>query len=242
MRPQAVFLGDSLTQKGYEINNNGWMAVLSDIFTARLDIVNRGYSGYNTRFLRPVLYEVLPWLQTGKNVPAILTLLIGSNDASLQEHNSQQHVPLKEFEDNLLFILKTISEVCPRVVVITPPTLDPQKWLKFLQAIDRRNELDRTVAVTAQYADVVRTITSTLNLPLIDFHQALREQDAVESFFTDGLHLSRKGNKLLASLWLSAVEKNFPEIASVNTELPPWGEVDDISVLVEKSMTRAFRE
>ncbi len=48
-RPTFVLLGDSITQFSFE--TNGWGASLASAFSRTADVVLRGFSGYNTRWV-----------------------------------------------------------------------------------------------------------------------------------------------------------------------------------------------
>lgn len=49
-RKRAVLFGDSITQQGYGIDGEeGWVAMLSDWWSRKVDVFNRGFSGYNSR-------------------------------------------------------------------------------------------------------------------------------------------------------------------------------------------------
>lgn len=48
MRPRIILFGDSITQRGFA--EGGWAAALSDYYTRTADVLNRGYSGYNTEW------------------------------------------------------------------------------------------------------------------------------------------------------------------------------------------------
>ena len=43
----AILLGDSITQQGFM--QNGWAGLLSNEYQRRIDVVNRGFSGYNSK-------------------------------------------------------------------------------------------------------------------------------------------------------------------------------------------------
>ena len=51
----VVLLGDSLTQRGGAVAGGapGWAARLGELYARRPDVVNRGLSGYNTRWVGP---------------------------------------------------------------------------------------------------------------------------------------------------------------------------------------------
>ena len=100
--PLAVLIGDSQTQLGWQ--DGGWVAGLADTFQRRVgviinwayyhsgcikvDILNRGFSGYNSRMLLEVLPDLLSKEDWGKAKAVVI--LIGSNDASLPETNPEQ--------------------------------------------------------------------------------------------------------------------------------------------------------
>ena len=116
MWPVAVLLGDSQTQLGWE--GGGWVQLLADQFVRcrcsyclpvllplmchvrRVDLLNRGLSGYNSRMLLPALPHLASPELLGR--ASMITLMLGSNDASLPDTNPEQAVPLEEFGDNLL--------------------------------------------------------------------------------------------------------------------------------------------
>ena len=56
--PRVLLFGDSLTQYSFGYDG-GWGAMLADRLQRRADVVVRGYSGYNTRWCRIVLDQVI---------------------------------------------------------------------------------------------------------------------------------------------------------------------------------------
>jgi lysophospholipase L1-like esterase len=108
-RPSIILFGDSITQQGF----SGWVSRLSDAYTRRADVLNRGYSGYNTRHA----LDMLPYV-FGPDCNAeddktdnvlMVTVFFGANDASLPgDREHCQHVPIDEYESNLRKIVKSI--------------------------------------------------------------------------------------------------------------------------------------
>lgn len=47
--PKVLLIGDSLTQFGFSAEG-GWAAMLANALQRRCDVVNRGFSGYTTRY------------------------------------------------------------------------------------------------------------------------------------------------------------------------------------------------
>jgi hypothetical protein len=86
-RPKILLLGDSLTQ----ISFDGWGGGLAHRYQRRADVLNRGMSGYNTRWYLQYGKDSEVWKEPG-NV-ALATIWFGANDASLATENPHHHVP-----------------------------------------------------------------------------------------------------------------------------------------------------
>ena len=98
-----VLFGDSITQMSF--GEGGFGAVLADAYARRMDVRNRGFSGYNTRWARHYFGSVFgPGPASGGEADSgeappeheLVVVFFGANDASLEEHNARQHVPLHE--------------------------------------------------------------------------------------------------------------------------------------------------
>jgi lysophospholipase L1-like esterase len=105
-RKRVLFFGDSITQHGFNVDIRGWMSQLGNWWTRRIDILNRGFSGYNSRWGREIFDEVVV-----KENPDFLFIFFGANDAVDPE--VLQHVPLNEYEENLReIVIKTKAVRC----------------------------------------------------------------------------------------------------------------------------------
>lgn len=84
MRPQFVLFGDSITQRGFA--PGGWAAALADRYQRRVDVINRGYSGYTSRWALQLLDRVFP---SAAAAPVSLAVVwFGANDAALPDLTS----------------------------------------------------------------------------------------------------------------------------------------------------------
>jgi lysophospholipase L1-like esterase len=54
-RLPLVAVGDSISQRGH--SPDGFLTLLSNYFARRVDVINRGYSGYNTPWLRALIEQ-----------------------------------------------------------------------------------------------------------------------------------------------------------------------------------------
>lgn len=114
-RPKIITFGDSITQFGSSILNQGWTAGLQDYYCRSADLVNHGYAGYTSRthkFLSQQLFhENLPERES----VVLITLFLGANDSVDPAHTTtfkigpypvpNQHVPLEEYKYNINFIV-----------------------------------------------------------------------------------------------------------------------------------------
>lgn len=125
--------GDSLTQYSFD-PEGGWGAALAHRFQRRADVVNRGFSGYNTRIVqRELPRHVLPLVDVDT---LLTTVFLGANDAAIPP--AHQHVPLDEFRTNLTAIVLEIQKKNPsgKVLVITPPPIYRAGRIAFQRARD----------------------------------------------------------------------------------------------------------
>eukprot|EP00201_Polytomella_parva_P000961 CAMPEP_0175087374 /NCGR_PEP_ID=MMETSP0052_2-20121109/29794_1 /TAXON_ID=51329 ORGANISM="Polytomella parva, Strain SAG 63-3" /NCGR_SAMPLE_ID=MMETSP0052_2 /ASSEMBLY_ACC=CAM_ASM_000194 /LENGTH=198 /DNA_ID=CAMNT_0016359711 /DNA_START=103 /DNA_END=696 /DNA_ORIENTATION=- len=175
---QVLLLGDSLTQRGFE--PNGWAAGLADIFIRKADIVNRGLSGYNTRWVLEILDRLVP-TQPGEKMLAVIWF--GANDAARPDgppHSTRQHVPVSEFKYNLSKIVAhTQAQGFKRILLITPPPIynKGRKAHQYYRMGDEAKSmtLDRTDDFTSIYAESVKSLGSEIQVPVLDLFQLLRQ-------------------------------------------------------------------
>jgi lysophospholipase L1-like esterase len=105
IRPAIVLFGDSITQQGFGVDGNlGWASLLASAYSRRADVLNRGFSGYNTRHA----LDILPRVFGTPPDEGILfcTVLFGANDSALP--GERQHVPMDEYKENLYKIVTSI--------------------------------------------------------------------------------------------------------------------------------------
>lgn len=182
-----VLLGDSLFQHAFSqgLDRTGQLIGsfgprLSEAYIRRLDVLNRGLSGYNTR-------KVLSLLESdrrpvpGQNV-RFAVILLGANDSRLPDTpgGPQQHVPLEEFGENLGKIVALVkSQAKPRnIVLITPPPVDERLTVEADSAKHLKLEgvVRRKAVVTAQYARCVREVAREKGIALVDIWGVMMEK------------------------------------------------------------------
>jgi lysophospholipase L1-like esterase len=250
---QFILFGDSITQQCFdqEYGRGFFGPALTNHYVRRLDIVNRGFSGYNTF----QALKVLPKFMSSPQQASVRFMMIffGANDARLPNTpgGPDQHVPLEEFQSNLRKIathqcIKAHQDI--RIILVTPPPVDERSLVEADQtkypgmgAIMRR-----TAVTTAKYAQAVRDLGDELQMPVLDIWTAMLEQagysaknrspkvfpgstdDALsytlEQFLHDGLHFSHSAYELLFQELIALIERRWPDQAPERLPfvLPAW--------------------
>jgi lysophospholipase L1-like esterase len=169
-RRQVVLFGDSITQYSFD-PSGGWGAALQHAYQRKADVLNRGFSGYNTRMALSMVDEVLPLPSSApgssssssssspSSRPLLATVFFGANDASDDARRPAgkppQGVPVEEFEANVRALAArarlVVDPAAGCVVVISPPPVDNAAWP------DRDNE--RVELYTAACAAAVGSLS-----------------------------------------------------------------------------------
>lgn len=227
-RPIVLLLGDSLTQQASE--PSGWGAALTAAYAhaRNADVLNRGFSGYTSRLLSRVLPTLLSQIGGPLERVALVTLLIGSNDAT--RPGAEQHVPVAEFAANVARILATLRSTLPhaRVVVLTPPAVDEFGWRAFCEKAYKGDGDGRSNERLAPYALAAKTAAERHGALVVDLHAAtLATTGWAQRLLSDGLHFSAGGNKLVYELLSEAIVTELNAVAPGNLpwHMPRWNDV-----------------
>ena len=227
MIPHALLLGDSQTQLGWA--DSGWVSQLAEKYVRRLDLINRGLSGYNTRMLLTVLPDILK-NEDLKRV-RVVTLMMGSNDASFPDTNPEQAVSLEEFGENLLKIISMLLNHGIKkesIILIAPPPILPEKWTKYRNSCpgpEYKNCKDNEL--TKKYAAEVGKVASRLSLSFLDLFSAMMKECNLDHALFDGLHLGRDGHAVLCNLLVPELDRRLGPGDSL--VFPEWREMENES-------------
>jgi isoamyl acetate esterase len=214
---QIVLLGDSLTQLAFE----GWGSIIANVYQRRADLINRGCSGYNSKFY----LQHIP-LPPCNNV-CLVTIFFGANDASLSNENPRQYVPIHDYCRNLETLVRRVQQkyTSPRILLISPPPLDHEQRLLFQKKRYGNlatGSLERTTENTGLYAEACSAVSKDLNVPCLDLFNAMLQTPNYGRFLNDGLHFSTAGHEFVAEQILQALQLHYPEL--VVTPCPETGQ------------------
>ncbi|KAI5362255.1 Putative SGNH hydrolase-type esterase domain, SGNH hydrolase superfamily [Septoria linicola] len=233
---QFLLFGDSITQHSFSQERGfAFGAALANEYVRRLDVINRGFSGYNTRQALEVLPHVIP--PRSHSRVRFMTVWFGANDARLPDTpgEPQQHIPLDEYVDNTRAVLthpdvRGHEEV--RIILITPPPVDERKGLASDQAgnPNNGNVIRRRATVTRDYAAAIVKLGEEQGVQVLDLWSIMirraggvvedpvpvgaiemPQNDVLQSFLYDGLHLSPEGYEVLFEETMALIKKVWPD-------------------------------
>lgn len=233
-RPAILLLGDSLTQLCWE----GWGAHLSNVYQRRADVINRGLSGYNTKFFLQLPDEtIFPGLQgaAGASKCSLVILWFGANDTGLPGLAAHHHVSLEDYRKNLHALLDRVQRVtaCPHILLLTPPPVHHGQRLAFQKAKygpKATGELERTLENTGLYAAVCKQVANERDVPCCDIYHKMQESPTDGStgdwsqYLHDGLHFSPAGHAWLGETLVDAINDAFPDLSvTADARTSQWG-------------------
>ncbi|EXA31434.1 hypothetical protein NW760_014592 [Fusarium oxysporum] len=222
---QIVLFGDSLFELGIDVQSGySFHAALQALVIRRLDVINRGFSGYTTRNALELLYKIIPPPSPSSPRIEYLAILFGPNDAILPLPTTSQHIPVEEYQDNLRKIVThpNVTAHNPKILLVVPPPLNE---IKTAQSDLKKGhpQAIRKAAISQKYSEAVRKVAQAVpEVVLIDLFTAITDAanaatpgfnsnefplghpggrvGALETLIPDGLHLGGEGYKILYDL------------------------------------------
>ncbi|KAF0701249.1 Aste57867_8243 [Aphanomyces stellatus] len=200
--PSILFLGDSNTEIASHPDTLGFQVRFTQDYARKADTINRGNSGWNTRFwLKNLDRLVAEWMA---RPPSLVLVMLGTNDACAADGTiAWAHVPLDEFKSNLNALASAFqSSWGSRVLFVTALPFDDNssKW-----------HGSRTNADAGKYAAAMVALGQQIGVPVLDLWTPL--QDSIATIFYDGLHLNRDGNVQVHMRMRAAIASAFPDLA-----------------------------
>ncbi|KAF4044858.1 GDSL-like Lipase/Acylhydrolase family [Phytophthora infestans] len=220
LRPTVLLAGDSLTEKGTNPKSNGWVTLLQNDYTRSANVVPRGLSGYNTRwYLKYAMPVIREEIVSGSYTPVLITLWLGANDAALPNgSNSEQHVPIETYRQNLITIVREFQTLAPdsKIILITPPHVDDMARHRRARNNegDKKGVIDRTNEMAGKYAQVCVETAHKLGLPVVNLYSYFNDMPKWRrnNMLGDGLHLSTRGNRLMYDQLMDKIKSEFPDV------------------------------
>ncbi|KAM0755302.1 SGNH hydrolase [Meredithblackwellia eburnea MCA 4105] len=238
-----VLFGDSLTQFSWQEGGTG--AALQDFFQRRFDVLNRGFSGFNSTWGVHFGRQIF----THEEVTKIKLLIVwfGANDCLVPNEALGQANSLDQYLSNLRTIISLVPATVP-VILIPPPPFGPRGRAKHFGTMWKPEEtkFERTVERCALYARKCVELGEELasserkgSLSVIKLNDILEKEavrlgegdreDGLEQLLCDGVHLGPVGYRVLTQHLLETIKTTFPEINNAPLTFPDYREVDHLA-------------
>ena len=198
---KVAFLGDSITQAGYQ-NPGGYVQLVGKGLAANgvdIEIIGAGISGHKSnqmleRLERDVLSKKPQWM----------TLSCGVNDV----WHGANGVVLEDYKKNITAIVDQAQAAGVKILILTSTMIHEDQ-----ANADNQNLL--------AYNEFLRTLATARNYPLADLNSEMQSavaaaktqpKSAAGKLTTDGVHMAFAGNKMMAEGVLKGFGLNTAEI------------------------------
>ncbi|WP_370568685.1 SGNH/GDSL hydrolase family protein [Fictibacillus sp. 26RED30] len=192
---KIIFIGDSITASNKNTDadrlGDGYVRMIKEVLPGEVTVINKGVNGHRVTDL------AFRWQRDVIDLePDLLSVSIGINDVWRQLDSPQlEQVDASKFEEVYRGLLTQLS---PKTkLVLMEPT------------IIKENTESQGNQLLMPYVEVVRKLAKEFKAVLVPTHEIflnhLTKKPDV-SLTTDGVHMRRKGNELMAKTWLEAAE------------------------------------
>jgi lysophospholipase L1-like esterase len=219
---KLIIIGDSNTQYGFS-DESKWVSLLSNHFQRKCDVINRGFSGYNTDHLKLILSQILEEFDAESVCGFIL--MIGTND-SANDTNKLQHVPLNRFKTNLEYILDCLINFCKmreKIIFVSPARIHESKWSSVTSS--KNEKCTHSDELVKNYAQISINVAREKNVSYLDLNELMRQFGPnYEELLFDGLHFSVKGGHFLFDNLVPILNSQIGD--KLKFEFPYWRDID----------------
>lgn len=226
MYPQFLLFGDSITQDATHI----LAPALSWTYHRHLDVLNRGFSGYNSVMGYTCLPHFFPAIPPSPTNPRVrlMTVFFGANDAVVPP--KEQHLSIETYVSTLKKIVtyEGVKLHGTKIILIVPGPVN--EW-----GLENNH---RNPANTARYAAACRAVGAELNLPTLDLwtifmkragwkegdadligSKNLPKNEELGSLLWDGLHFTEKAYRIVYEELMELIRDELPAETPANI---PW--------------------
>jgi len=204
--PRVFCFGDSLTQGCFNVEEGCWAAILANRYRRKVDFVNRGFSGYNSRqavHLLPRIYD-----PSESSLISAFLIWFGANDAVLP--GFKQNVEVREYEENLKTVVNFVKNSgvdSHKILLITPPCYDHARWVSRKESLGvPESQVGRTPDRVQVYVEACRKLARNEKLTLVDTFKAMTDYGNWKDLMLDGLHFNTKGASFIADLFATELD------------------------------------
>lgn len=216
---KVILFGDSIIQYSSDQSGFALAPALQNYYARKMDVVIRGFSGYNTSQAIAVLREVLLAENPRPGVVKLVSIFLGTNDAAF----NFQGVPLETFKANMQTIVDMVKANGIKLILVGPALHGRQECQKAAKEKALEPNFS-TNATNRKYADAVAHVAAANDVPFVDLWKAfqnygcwntedlLSDEVKVEELLPDGIHFSPKAYEIFYEELLRTIELNYTEL------------------------------
>jgi acyl-CoA thioesterase I len=192
---KIIFIGDSITASNKNTDperlGNGYVRMIKEVLPEDVKVINKGINGHRVTDL------AFRWERGVIDLePDLLTVSIGINDVWRQlDSPDLSQVDVSKFEEVYRELLSQLPATTK--LVLMEPT------------IIKENPQSQGNQMLIPYVEVVRKLAVEFDAVLVPTHDVFIDHLTKKpdvSLTTDGVHMRKKGNELMAKAWLKAAE------------------------------------
>lgn len=217
-------------------------AKLNDDYRRKMQVVHRGYSGYNSdqavKIAKAMLQREHDPVSPGEQFKIAL-VFFGSNDYRLTtpETGYMEGVPLDRFEKNMSEIADMFLSRGIKLILVTPGLHDDVLWDQASPG-EISSGTYRTNERGLVYGSSIKAIATARNVPVIDMYSIMMkyvdehlggdlaaiEHGKLGDLLIDGIHFTGLSYKLYYDALKLEIAKSYPELNSEDLEdkFPHW--------------------
>ncbi|KAG5368525.1 Long chronological lifespan protein 2 [Yarrowia sp. E02] len=222
---KILLFGDSITQYSSDQGLSFALApALQHLYQRKLDILVRGYSGYNSDQAVQFFDHIL---EHEKGIKLVV-IFFGSNDSATNE----QHVPLDRYKSNLETLAQQAVDRGVKVIITGPAPHDELARREMFK--DEPGVNPRSSQLQRQYSEAACEVASKMGLPSINLWQAFASdagwksgmplpstvegegqdnETSVTKYLVDGLHFAGPGYKVWFDELVKVIRKEYPDLS-----------------------------
>lgn len=206
---KIIIYGDSITRYSMDPDSGCFASYLANELIGYYTLDIKGFAGFRTRdalILAPKLFTEDYLLDVHYFI-----IFFGHNDSWQDKFN--YGISPSEYKDNLLIMVKLLLEDGmrrDRIMLITPGWHHEADWSEW-QKRHLPVSFIKTFEHCIMYAEATQQVAQETGVTLIDWFKVTSNHEPLSELFSDGLHLSKRGAKLLFdTIWpelKSTIEK-----------------------------------
>lgn len=204
-------------------------AKIDNDYVRRMQILHRGYAGYNTDQAVNIARGILAREHDGLPLQSQIKLayvFFGSNDYRMtsSEVGYAEGIPKERFQSNMEKILDMFHERGIKTIVITPAVHDRDLW-DMVDPDDVKTNTFRTNALGIEFGDIIKKVAHERDMPVVDLYHIMvnyiknemgKELQDVEfgglgDLLIDGIHFTDLSYRLMYNNIMDAIKTNWPE-------------------------------